>query len=186
MVVLIASHRSALLLYCLPPSYNSIFITDHRFLIGFRTELHVGHSFIFSPVNFSCSKNSQVSLDIWKGTLSCLNTHYTFETGRLGLASGIVSLVHRIAIVSTVQFDSFIDFEWSNNCLVVNSSLYYHTTILLPSFDTGMSGLYKIHPFAHQSGPSNVTHDASAKIIFKKSIFIYLLLNFDAFMTGNS
>ena len=45
------------------------------------------------------------------------------------------NVVHKIVIVITVQFNSFIDFELSDNVLVDNSSLYNHIiTFLLPSF----------------------------------------------------
>ena len=45
------------------------------------------------------------------------------------------SLVHKIAIIIPAQFDSFIDFEWSNYGLVNNSSSYHHTkSSLLPYF----------------------------------------------------
>ena len=128
MVVLIAFHWSALLLYCLPPSYNFIFTTDHRFSIKSRSGLDIGHSIINSTINLSCSKNSRVSLDIYKGALSCLNIHFTT---RLGLVPCKESLVHKIIVVSTVQFKSF-NSEWSNNDLVDSS--YHTTTSLLPSF----------------------------------------------------
>ena len=58
-----------------------------------------------------------------------------FETTKMGLIPCKESLVHKIAIISTVQFISFIDFEWSNNGLVDNSNPYHYTTaFLLPSF----------------------------------------------------
>ena len=61
---------------------------------------------------------------------------FHFDTACLGLVPYKESLVYKIAIVSTVQFISFIDFEWFNNGLVDNSSLYNHTaTSLLPSFN---------------------------------------------------
>ena len=73
MVVLIASHRSALLLYCSLPSYNFIFTIYHRFLIGFRSGLDGGHSIIFSPVNLSYTKNSR------ERAMLCINTHFILK-----------------------------------------------------------------------------------------------------------
>ena len=37
-----------------------------------------------------------------------------FETARLGLVSCKENLIHKITIVSTIQFNFFIDFEWSS------------------------------------------------------------------------
>ena len=56
------------------------------------------------------------------------------ETMRLGLVPYKESLVYTIAIVSTVQFNFFVDFEWFNNSLVDNSHPYHHAVTSLPSF----------------------------------------------------
>ena len=79
MVVLISLHRSDLLLYCLLPSYDFVFAIEHRFPIRFRSGLDGGHSIIFLPLNLLCSKNSQISLDIWEGVLLCINTQFTLK-----------------------------------------------------------------------------------------------------------
>ena len=61
-----------------------------------------------------------------------------FETARLGLVSCKESLVHKKAILNTVQF--FIDLEWSCSDLVHNSSPYHHTIAsLLPYFRLTMN-----------------------------------------------
>ena len=103
MIVLIASRRSALLLYHFPPSNNFIFTIEHRFLIEFIPGLDGGNSIIFSPVNLWCSKNSQVSLYTCEGALFCINIHFTLDCEE--------SLVNKITMVNTVQFNS-INFEW--------------------------------------------------------------------------
>ena len=173
MVFLIALHRSALLLYYFPPSYNFIFIIDHRFSIRFRSGLHGGHSIIFSPVNLLCSKNSWVSLDTWEREFWGINTHFTwnYEVRIFTLGK---SFIHEMAIVSNVQFNSFINNGWS--------TIPAHIIILL-SFcclllTTGMSELDKINHLVNQSGRSNV-RDSSIKITFKKSIFMYFYVHFN-------
>ena len=97
-----------------------------------------------------------------------------FETTRLGLGPCKEHLFHKIIIVSTVQFNSFIDFEWSNNSLVDNSS---HIITLLHLYcrllDTVMSELDKIHSLGHPSGPSNVTHDSSENYFRKVNFHIF-------------
>ena len=139
MVVLIASHRSALLLYCLPPSYNFIFTIHYRFLI----RLGLGdHSITFSLVNNLCSKNSHASLDTRNGALLCINTHLTV---RLGFVSGQESLVPKIAIVSTVQFNPLT----LNRPTMVWSKIPAHIITLLLFYcllsATSMSELDKIY-----------------------------------------
>ena len=114
MEVLIASHSCPLELYCLPPSYHFIFITDHRYSSGFCK------SFILKEFTGKL-KYMRSNIIVHKFTLY-------FKTPRLGLVQCIESYVHKIAIISTVQFNSFIDFELSNNNLVDNSNPYYHTT----------------------------------------------------------
>ena len=47
-----------------------------------------------------------------------------FETARLGLLPCKENFVHKIEIVSTVQFNFFVNFELSNNGLFDNSCLY--------------------------------------------------------------
>ena len=132
MIILIASYRTALLLYCLPPSYNFIFTIDYGFLIRFRPEPD-DHSIIFSPVNLLCPKKSWVNLDILEGALSCINIHFPLKLQRLKLVPCKESLTYKIVVVSTVQFN--FDFDWSNNVLIDNFSPYHHTTIsLLPLF----------------------------------------------------
>ena len=44
-----------------------------------------------------------------------------FETVRMGLVPWEENLVHRIVIVRSVQFNSFIDCEWINNGLAEHS-----------------------------------------------------------------
>ena len=44
------------------------------------------------------------------------------ESVRLGLIPCQERLVHKITVVSTDQFNFFIDFEWSNNGLADNSN----------------------------------------------------------------
>ena len=104
-----------------------------------------------------------------------LYTVLHFETVRLGFVQCKKSLVHKMTIVHTVQFNSFIDFEWSSNGLVNNSSPYHHTTASLLS---SLTIFWIIHC------PSNVTQDLSVKITLKKSIFMYfmtLFWHFDIF-----
>ena len=138
-VVLIAFNRSALLLYCLPPSYNFIFTIDQRFLIGFSSGFDGGHHIIFSPANLSWPKNLPTSLDTYKGVLLYIKTNFTLKLLKLRLLPCKESLFHSIAIVSSVQFNSFIDFEWSNNSLVDNSHPYPYTIASLsPSFTHGL------------------------------------------------
>ena len=60
-----------------------------------------------------------MSLVMHKYTLLC-------ETSGLGLESFEKFLVHKIAIVSTIQFKFFIDFVRFNNYLVDNSSIYHY------------------------------------------------------------
>ena len=48
-----------------------------------------------------------------------------FKNMRLKLGQCKESLVHKIAIIRTVQFNSFIDFEWSKYGLVKNYSPYH-------------------------------------------------------------
>ena len=79
MIVLIASHGSALLLYCLLLSCNFISTIDHRFSIRFTSGLDGSHSIIFSPVNLLCIKNSRLSWDVWEGGLLCINTLFTLK-----------------------------------------------------------------------------------------------------------
>ena len=92
--------------------------------------------------------------------MSIVKNKYTlpFKTVRLGLVPCKESLVHKI----TVQFNSFIDFEWSNNFLF-NNSCFIITLLALCCLllVTDMSELDNIHPL----GPSDVTQDLSVKII---------------------
>ena len=162
-----ASNRFVLLLYCLPPSHNFIFITDLKFLIGFRSGLDAVHSIIFSKSfmlkEFTCK--------FWYRRRSIVVHKYTlnFETMRLGFVLCKKSF-DKIIIFSTIQFKSFIDFEWSDNGLVENSTLPPPCCLLLA---TGMSEQDKVHPLAHSSCPSNITWDSSLKIHLEKSISVY-------------
>ena len=58
-----------------------------------------------------------------------------FKTGTQKFVPCKEGLVHKIAVVNTIQFNSFIDFEWFDNGLV-DSSVAYHLTnaSLLRSF----------------------------------------------------
>ena len=100
-----------------------------------------------------------------------------FETVRLGFVLYKEGLVYKI--YSTIHFNSFVDFEWSNNCFINNSSLIFS---LLPPCcllsPTCMSELDKIHPLAQPSCPSNVTQDSSVKITPEKWIFMYFWAQF--------
>ena len=73
------------------------------------------------------------------------------ETTGLELVPCKENLVYEIAVVSTVQFNSFIDFEWFHNGLIDNSSLYHHhTTAACLLLVTGTIELDKIHRLVHQ------------------------------------
>ena len=171
MVVLIASHRSALLIYCLPPSYNFIFTTEYKFSNGFRTALDGGYSIIFSPINLLCIKNSPVNLDTWLGAL------LYFEITRLELVQCKGSLIHKITIVSTVEFNSFIEFERSNYCLIDNSSLCHHTNVpLLVSFSP-MHVWIGLNPFFAPSVSSRFVDEN----YFRKLNFMCFMVKFRRF-----
>ena len=120
--ILIASHEFALLLYCLSSSFNFTFTTGKKLSIGFKSELDGGHSIIFSLL---CSKNSlfyaQRITYMRRSIVMYKFTHH-FETARLGFVPCKNSFVHKITIVSTFQFNFFINFRWSNNGLVDNSA----------------------------------------------------------------
>ena len=85
------------------------------------------------------------------------------------------SFVYKITIVNTVQFNSFMNFEWSSNW----STIPGHIITLQPPCclllvrDT--SELDKIHHLAHPSGPLNITQNSSMKITLEKSIFMFFL-----------
>ena len=148
---------------CLPPSYNFIFTTDHRFLIRFRPELDGGHS-----INFSIDKLRYMRR--WN-----IVHKYTFhfETGRLGFEPCKESLVHKITIVSLTS-------STLNGPIMVWSIISAHIiTLLLPCsllFATDIFELDKIHPLANLSGPSNETQDFSMKITLTKLVFMYPLI----------
>ena len=107
-----------------------------------------------------------------------------FEIVRLGLAPCKECLVHKMAIVNAVAFNSFIDFEWSNNWFgwqFQSITLHYLPPPCCFLLATGTSELDKIHSFAHPSDPSNVNWDMSMKITSEKSIFIYFSVEFQCF-----
>ena len=123
---------------------------------------------------FFCSKNSWVNLNTLRRSIVVYKGTVHFETVRLRFVLCRKSLVKKIVIVCTVQFNSF-NFEWAIYSLVYNSSPYQYPIItLLPSF-SHISELDKIHPLAHLSGPSNVTQDLFVKITLEMSIFKYFL-----------
>ena len=145
-VVLIASLRFALLL-CLSPSYNFIFTIDLLFIffffhIRFRSGLYNGHFIIFSLVNYLCSKKFTGKFRYMRRSIVVHKCTFHFETKKLELISCKESLVHKV--VSTVQFNSFINFKWSNNGSIDNSSPYHHTNTFVAFF------LDKIHSLAYQ------------------------------------
>ena len=160
MVGLIASHRSALLLYYLPPLYR--FTIDNIFSSELRMGLNGSNSNIFSRVNLLRSKNSWVSLDIQDRALLCVNTNFTIKlwewdlyhtkkgvyikallcvstnftikTMRMGLVPHKERRLHKIAMASTVQFNFFKEFEYSSDGLIDNPKPYHNTTVSsLPS-----------------------------------------------------
>ena len=123
MVVLIASHRFTLLLYCLPLLYNFIFTTKQIFnQVQIKTWEWPFH-YILSSKSFLCSKNSQVSLDTWEGASPCINKYLTLKLWDWDLYYEKKNLVHKIAMSNTVPFNSFINF----------SSTHYHLFVALPS-----------------------------------------------------
>ena len=77
-MVLIASHKSVLLLYCLPPSYNLIFTRNHRFLVGLKSDLHNG-IIIISSVIFFMLKEFMSKLRYMRSSLFCIKTHFTLK-----------------------------------------------------------------------------------------------------------
>ena len=79
MVLLIASHRFLLVLYCQLHKYNFIYTSDHRFSIEFGSRLDGSHSIIFSPVNLLRLKNSRATLCIWEGASLWINTRFTLK-----------------------------------------------------------------------------------------------------------
>ena len=81
------------------------------------------------------------------------------------------NLFNKIAIISTTLFN-FINFEWSNNGLVHNSSPYHTITSLLPQICLNWikSILWPIYQ-VHQT----------MKIFLDKPIFIYFLFQFWSF-----
>ena len=91
--------------------------------------------------------------------------------------------IHKIAIFSTILFNSFISFEWCNHGLIVNSSPYIHhsTVSLFLLLATGMSELDKIYPLPHPSGPSNVIRDSSVKITKENQFSCISWSNFKIF-----
>ena len=70
------------------------------------------HTMIFSLVNLLCSKNLQISIDTWEITLLCINTYFTMKLQNWDLYHAKKVLFKKFAIVSTVLFNSFINFEW--------------------------------------------------------------------------
>ena len=112
--------------YIIFPLHNFIFTINKNFLIKFRLELDAGHSIICSP---AALKNSWVSLYIAEGALLCINTRFTLKLRDLDFGLHKESLVYKIAIVGTVLFNDFIDFNWFNDSLIDNSSRYHHTTV---------------------------------------------------------
>lgn len=116
----------ALLSYCLPLSYNFIFTIEHRFSIGFRLGFDRSHSIILSSVNLLRSKDSQVTLDIWEGAMSCKNTHFTLK-----LRGRVLCHSKKVLSMKSQQLSMFSVTPrrlWIvQNALVDNSSRYYPT-----------------------------------------------------------
>ena len=84
------------------------------------------------PISPFCQlHNSQVSLDRWEGALSCINMHFLLKLRDWNLSHAKKVLSIKLQLFSTVQFNSFIDFQWANNSLVDNSSLYNQITASL-------------------------------------------------------
>ena len=93
--------------------------------IDFRSDLDQSngdHCIIVSPVNISFSKEFTAKLRCTKRNFAVYKYVLHFETMKPGIELCKGSLGHKITIFYTVQFNSFIDFEWFNNGLVDNSN----------------------------------------------------------------
>ena len=177
---MIAFHLFALLVDCLLHSYNFIFAFDHRFLVEFRSGVDVGNSIIFIPVNLICSKNLWVSLDTCKGTLLCMNSHFTLklryywdqyhEKKVLSIKSQKLAL---FSLTSSFTFNGPV-IVWST----ISTHIFTPPPLCCLLFATDTFALNKNHPLARLSGSSNVTRDYSVKITLEKSFV--LQPNFDA------
>ena len=120
MLVLIAFHRSALLFFSVICPLH--IILSSQFTIDFN-QIHMKTWWWpFHYLLFSKSFMLKEFIDKLRYMRNVVMHRYIlhFKSARLGLASCKENLVHKITIVSTVQFNS--NFEWSNNGLVDNSS----------------------------------------------------------------
>ena len=94
----------------MPPSYNFIFTIDYRFLIHIRIWWWSSH-YLISCKSFILEEFTSKLRYLRRNIVMHKYTLH-FETARLRLIPWKESLVHKIAIISTVQFNSIINFEW--------------------------------------------------------------------------
>ena len=113
---------------------------------------------IFFHVNHLYSKNARDNLDIWEEALWCRSTHFSLKP-RVNLVRSNLKWIiwnskeNHDRIIVTVQFNSFIDFVYSNIGLLDNSSPFHLVTASLFVFSSsGTSEWNKISPLAHPSG----------------------------------